>query len=151
MADRLEELVASLLYEGYALYPYTPGATKNATPTPFGIAYPPVYAAAMSSTFDHLELRCALVASPDAVLQAEVRFLVAGAERHMGAARALDLPGVMVGALAEHEVEKEIRVAPEIGPPLLVGARLGARELESGSYEVWFRVENRTLTASGLE
>ena len=34
----------SLLYEGYALYPYTPGATKNATPTPFGIVYPPAYA-----------------------------------------------------------------------------------------------------------
>ena len=28
----LEALVDSLLYEGYALYPYTPGATKNATP-----------------------------------------------------------------------------------------------------------------------
>ena len=41
----LEELVSSLLYEGYALYPYTPGATKNATPTPFGIVYPPDYAA----------------------------------------------------------------------------------------------------------
>ena len=39
------EIVRSLLYEGYALYPYTPGATKNATPTPFGIVYPPVYAA----------------------------------------------------------------------------------------------------------
>jgi hypothetical protein len=40
-----EELVDSLLYEGYALYPYTPAATKNATPTPFGIVYPPAYAA----------------------------------------------------------------------------------------------------------
>ena len=36
----LEQLVDTLLYEGYALYPYTPGATKNATPTPFGIVYP---------------------------------------------------------------------------------------------------------------
>ena len=40
----MNELVESLLYEGYALYPYTPGATKNATPTPFGIVYPPAYA-----------------------------------------------------------------------------------------------------------
>ena len=31
MSDHLEALVDSLLYEGYALYPYTPGATKNAT------------------------------------------------------------------------------------------------------------------------
>ncbi|MBS1890892.1 MAG: hypothetical protein JST59_06350, partial [Actinobacteria bacterium] len=41
----VEQLVDSLLYEGYALYPYTPGATKNATPTPHGIVYPPAYAA----------------------------------------------------------------------------------------------------------
>ena len=41
----LDALVDTLLYEGYALYPYTPGATKNATPTPFGIVYPPAYAA----------------------------------------------------------------------------------------------------------
>ena len=45
MDPHLEALVTSLLYEGYALYPYTPGATKNATPTPFGIVYPPAYAA----------------------------------------------------------------------------------------------------------
>ena len=44
---RLEQLVDSLLYEGYALYPYTPEATKNATPTPFGIVYPPAYAGRM--------------------------------------------------------------------------------------------------------
>ena len=56
----LEQLVDSLLWEGYALYPYTPGATKNATPTPFGIVYPPVYASGAASTFDHLELRCVL-------------------------------------------------------------------------------------------
>ena len=58
MAEALEALVDSLLWEGYALYPYTPGATKNATPTPFGIVYPPAYASGSSSTFDHLELRC---------------------------------------------------------------------------------------------
>ena len=44
MNAALEELLGTLLYEGYALYPYTPGATKNATPTPFGIVYPPAYA-----------------------------------------------------------------------------------------------------------
>ena len=44
MREPAEQLADSLLYEGYALYPYTPGATKNATPTPFGIVYPPAYA-----------------------------------------------------------------------------------------------------------
>ena len=36
-STQLEELLRTLLYEGYALYPYTPGATKNATPTPHGM------------------------------------------------------------------------------------------------------------------
>ncbi len=54
MDERLDELVSSLLYEGYALYPYTPEATKNATPTPFGIVYPPVYAAECAGAHDHV-------------------------------------------------------------------------------------------------
>ena len=58
MRERLEQLVSSLLYEGYALYPYTPGATKNATPTPFGIVYPPAYAAECEGAFDHARLEC---------------------------------------------------------------------------------------------
>ena len=53
----LEELVRTLLYEGYALYPYTPGATKNATPTPFGIVYPPVYAAGSPATFARIRMQ----------------------------------------------------------------------------------------------
>ena len=77
-ASQLEELVESLLYEGYALYPYTPGATKNATPTPFGIVYPPAYAAVNPAAFDHLRLECALEAGEDARVQATVRFLSAG-------------------------------------------------------------------------
>ncbi len=76
----VDEMVESLLYEGYALYPYTPGATKNATPTPFGIVYPPAYAATLSSTYDHLLLEC--VVEGDGEVTAEVRFLVPSGERH---------------------------------------------------------------------
>ena len=65
MREQLEQLVSSLLYEGYALYPYTPGATKNATPTPFGIVYPPAYAErSCRRTFDHLRLECVLAGGP---------------------------------------------------------------------------------------
>ena len=71
----MNELVESLLYEGYALYPYTPGATKNATPTPFGIVYPPAYARQLETTYDHLELQC--VVEGDGEITAEVHFLVA--------------------------------------------------------------------------
>jgi hypothetical protein len=149
--EALEQLVDSLLYEGYALYPYTPGATKNATPTPFGIIYPPVYAQTLSSTFDHLELRCAVQAPPDAVLRAEVRMLVAGGERHKAAARRLDLAGAMVGALAVEPAEKEARIEPEQGAPLTVWMRLSATVIEDGVFEVSLRIENRTLVSTGLD
>lgn len=87
----VDELVDSLLYEGYALYPYTPGATKNATPTPFGIVYPPAYAATLTSTYDHLRMDCAL--EGDGELTATVRFLTASGERHKGEERLVELDG----------------------------------------------------------
>jgi hypothetical protein len=147
MADHLEALLESLLWEGYALYPYTPGATKNATPTPFGIVYPPVYAATLASTFDHLELRCIVQAPPDAVLSAEVRFLEASGERHQGRARRVELPGAMAGALSGRAAVK----AASVGA-LTVELSLETVPLPAGDeYEVVLRVHNRTLVSSGLD
>src|SRR5258705_943010 len=79
----VDELVRSLLYEGYALYPYTPGATKNATPTPFGIVYPSAYAEQSPSTFDRARLQClAEPAGPNARLSPSLWFLQPSGERH---------------------------------------------------------------------
>src|ERR1700744_5546693 len=140
MTDHLEQLLESLLWEGYALYPYTPGATKNAAPPPFGIVYPPVYAAAMSSTFDHLELRCVVRAPADAVLSAEVRFLAASRERHQAAAHRVDLPGAMAGALAGRPARKEVSVGG-----LTVGLALETRPLlGENEYEARLRVADAT-------
>jgi hypothetical protein len=75
MDDGLERLVSSLLYEGYALYPYTPEATKNATPTPFGIIYPPTYAAECAGAHDHLRMECLARPGDDATVTATVRWL----------------------------------------------------------------------------
>jgi len=99
MDPSLSGLVDSLLYEGYALYPYTPGATKNATPTPFGILYPPVYAEASPVTFDHLRLECIVAAGPEAELSGTVRFLQVAGERHEGVERTLELPAVRLADL----------------------------------------------------
>jgi hypothetical protein len=85
----LDELVGSLLYEGYALYPYTPGSAKNATPTPFGIAYPPAYAS--GSTYDHLRLECKLAEPGE--LSATIRFLQSTGEAHRAVERTIDLSG----------------------------------------------------------
>jgi hypothetical protein len=148
----LEQLVDSLLWEGYALYPYTPTATKNATPTPFGIVYPPVYAAALASTYDHLELRCVLEAPPDAVLGAEVRFLAPGGQRHKAVERRLELTGAMVGALAHVPARKPASVScGGEGAPLSVEMTLETRELGEREYEVILRVANGTLVSSGLD
>ncbi len=77
----LEQLVDTLLWEGYALYPYTPGATKNATPTPFGIVYPPVYARGSGATHDRMRMECAL--ADGGSVSGAVRCLAAGRERRL--------------------------------------------------------------------
>ncbi len=94
----LDELVRSLLYEGYALYPYTPEATKNATPTPFGIVYPPAYAAQSGSTFDSSRLQClAEPGGPDARLSASLWFLQPSGERHEASERNVELAPLALG------------------------------------------------------
>ncbi|MGH2850137.1 MAG: hypothetical protein ACRDLP_05915 [Solirubrobacteraceae bacterium] len=151
MTDRLEALVESLLWEGYALYPYTAGATKNATPTPFGIVYPPVYAATQQSTFDHLELRCVLEAPPDAILSAEVRFLASSGEGYEALAHREALSGAMVGALAHVPATRDASVRRRGMPPLSLSLGLAVQRLPDGAYEVCLRVENRTIVSSGLD
>ncbi len=99
----LDELVNSLLYEGYALYPYTPGATKNATPTPFGIVYPPRYAAASSATFDLAQIECQLTAEPAATINATVWFLTPSGERHEAAERSVPIGPLALGAAGRAE------------------------------------------------
>jgi len=94
--DHLERLTKSLLYEGYALYPYTRGATKNATPTPFGIVYPPAYSRHQPAAYDRMQLEC-VVTDATAPLRGEVRWLEPTGEGHRAEAQraALDAPGVL--------------------------------------------------------
>ncbi len=93
----LDQLVSSLLYEGYALYPYTPGSAKNATPTPFGIVYPPVYAAECAGAFDHARLECTAAAPAGASLTATLRYLTPSGERHKAEEQRVELGPVPVG------------------------------------------------------
>jgi hypothetical protein len=127
----MNELVDTLLYEGYALYPYTPGATKNATPTPFGIVYPSAYARSLSSAYDHLELQCLVEGDGD--VSAEVRFLAPSGDRHRAVAHRIEGDGDFeVGGLS---VRTRLTVTPQDG----------ARRLVS------YRVENRTAAPEGLD
>ncbi len=150
LSEPVDQLVESLLWEGYALYPYTPGATKNATPTPFGIVYPPLYAIGAASTFDHLELRCVLDCPASAQLEAEVRFLAASGAGHRAAARRIALPATSVAAVSEAPIEHETASTGD-GASLAVALRLSAAELDDGRYEVALRAENRTPCDHGLD
>jgi hypothetical protein len=105
MTDHLEELVTSLLWEGYALYPYTPGATKNATPTPFGIVYPPAYAAECPGAFDHARLECVADPAPDATLTATLRYLAPSGERHEATERRIVLGPAPLGERVTKEFD----------------------------------------------
>jgi hypothetical protein len=126
----LDDLLHTLLYEGYALYPYTPGAAKNATPTPFGIVYPPVYAAENPAASDHLQLECLLAGDPSG-LRAELFFLQPRGERHQAVERWFELasPG---------ETEFDL------------DGLSGGLSLELEGRRVRLRVENTTLVPPGL-
>ncbi|MET0729939.1 MAG: hypothetical protein ABWZ03_01995 [Solirubrobacterales bacterium] len=128
----VDELVSSLLYEGYALYPYTPGAAKNATPTPFGIVYPPEYTSSQPAAFSLLRLECVLRGGPEARVTGSVRFLQAAGERHKGTERRLDPGSAPLAELAREPVGGEFEFPPEDAdgmPPLSGRVRMRAELL----------------------
>jgi hypothetical protein len=124
----LDKLVGTLLYEGYALYPYTPDAVKNATPTPFGIVYPPAYAAECEGAFDHARLEC--VALGGSAFRATIRWLGAG-----GAEQRVALGPIASGERTSHEV---------------AGARFTLRA-DAGEAVVRCCVHNTADVPSGLD
>jgi hypothetical protein len=138
-AEGLETLLRTLLWEGYALYPYTRGTAKNATPTPFGIVYPPAYAAASGGARSALALRGLALAATGAPVSAELRFLQASGSRHEAVERRTSFGA---RALSELVSEPEEQTFADDGLCALV--RLSARPLEGGAHAVELRVENTT-------
>ena len=140
----LEELLGTLLFEGYALYPYTPGATKNATPTPFGIVYPPAYARRRRAPSTSCACRASRSAGGDAVLSGEVRFLQGAGERHQAVPRRLERrpharrPG------------ERADVEPSSSAPAR-RVRMSADDLGEGRWRVLLCVHNTTPVAEGLD
>ncbi|MCW3064270.1 MAG: hypothetical protein JWN32_1442, partial [Solirubrobacterales bacterium] len=144
----VERLLTTLLYEGYALYPYTPGATKNATPTPFGIVYPPVYAAGGPHTFERARMEVVLEpAAPDAPVGGAVAFLEPSGERHQGVERRIELGPMPVDALLAKGGVK----VPFAFDAVEGRLRLSAKPLEHGLVRVAVCVHNTTEVAEGLD
>ena len=139
----LEQLVDTLLYEGYALYPYTPGATKNATPTPFGIVYPPACTVGTKARHDRVRIEVVAEADDDdATFTGTVRFLQGSGPRHEATPRRLDLPATPIG---------ESVVLPFEFDDLQGRARLSAKRLQGGAVRLALCVHNTTDVAVGLE
>ena len=139
----LEKLLATLLFEGYALYPYTASAVKNSTPTPFGIVYPPAYAEANPATFDRVRLHGIAHGDRQTRVSAEVRFLQGAPEGgHRAAERRLTLAATSLGELERSPQEQ----SPEFGR-----LRLSATRLSPDLWRIAFCVHNTTPVAAGLD
>lgn len=154
MSQPVEELARSLLYEGYALYPYTTTNAKNSTPTPFGIVYPPVYAERLPTTYDHLQIEVVLEYEPDATLEGVVMFLVPQGKEYRAAEQRVELGYTPVGFYA-----KEPAVVPFEVSDSVTGVKgrvtMAATPLEDGSARITLRVDNETEIpedrAAGME
>ena len=154
MADALEQLVESLLYEGYALYPYTPGRDQERDADAVRDRLP---AALRGRLDEHLRPpRAALRArAPTATPCRAPRCAswppAGGGHRAAPrAARAAARRGV--AALAEPGAASVERSGDGgSGSPLRVRARaLGRAGGAAGAHEVALRVENRTAVRAGL-
>lgn len=141
MTTSLDELLESLLYEGYALFPYTPGATKNATPTPFGIVYPPAYAARSAATYDHLQMECIVRSTASTDVDAFVVFLQSSGERHEAVQRRVDIPRRSLQQLTD-----EPQVVAFDFDSLEGEVSLTARASTEETFNVGLKVSNTTRT-----
>jgi hypothetical protein len=145
MTDALETLVATLLHEGYALYPYTPGATKNATPTPFGIVYPPACADG-AARFDRARMQGIAIAPGEAVLAGEIRFLQGGGDGHRAVERRLAVAGRSLAKLAAGAVVEHFDLSGLAGR-----LRMSARADGEGRWRVALCVHNTTEVPAGVD
>jgi hypothetical protein len=125
----VDRLLSTLLYEGYALYPYTPGATKNVTPAPFGIVYPPVYAAGGPHTFDRARMQ--LVLEPGETVTGILAFLEESGERRV------ELEADATVEFAFDDVQGRVRLA--------------TTPLDGGLVRVAMCVHNTTEVPEGLD
>ena len=125
----IEPLLQTLLYEGHQLYPYTPHATKNATPTPFGIVYPPVNAAGSPHTFDRARMQ--LVLEPGEAPFGTLAFLDESGERRV------DVAADAVAEFAFDDVQGRVRLA--------------TTPLDDGLMRVNMCVHNTTAVPAGLD
>lgn len=70
-----EDIARTLLYEGYALYPYHRSSVKNQKPVPFGVVYPQEYHVHNSYAHAQMQTQCIVKGSGQFSISLAVRFL----------------------------------------------------------------------------
>ncbi|MGI8952070.1 MAG: hypothetical protein ACR2FN_10845 [Chitinophagaceae bacterium] len=71
----LENITQTLLYEGYALYPYHRSAIKNQKPIPFGVVFPQQYNIYNEHSHSKMQTQCIVTGSDNLQINISVRFL----------------------------------------------------------------------------
>ncbi len=71
----LENLTRTLLYEGYALFPYHRSAVKNQKPIPFGVVFPEDYNTHNVHAHSQMQAECIVIGNDDLQLTISIRFL----------------------------------------------------------------------------
>lgn len=150
MSTDVEELAKSLLYEGYALYPYTQNNAKNSTPTPFGIVYPPKYAERLATTYDHLQIQCVLEYQPDATLEGIVMFLVPSGQDYRAGEQRVTIDYTPVEFFVTEPAVVPFEVGDATVGVIRGTVRMNVDVLKPGAARVTLRVDNETEVPSDL-
>ena len=72
---KTEEFIRTLLYEGYAIFPYHRTAVKNQKPVPFGAVYPAAFTKLNPQMLDSIQAECIIEGRQDIELKICIRFL----------------------------------------------------------------------------
>jgi hypothetical protein len=122
----LENITRTLLYEGYALYPYHRSAIKNQKPIPFGVVFPQHYNMYNEHAHSKMQTQCIVAGSDDLSIKISVRFL------HLKRTE-----------LFEH------KVLPETGEIDFIPVY--NLNIDDKSYQAGWQTIERTITAGDLE
>ena len=94
MSDGLDELVRTLLHEGWAL------SADRAAENTFGVVFPRAWAACREDALDHVRLECVVRAPAEAELGAAVHFLQCS-DRRVPVERSVAMPRATLEDLAQ--------------------------------------------------
>jgi hypothetical protein len=134
--DSVEKIAATILYEGYILYPYRPTAIKNRQRWNFGTLYPRVYAEAQRPAEPfRLVAECLILPETNPSLDVKISFLQLIRQQSLKPAHGNDPRSLSDPSLEwEEAVERtsehhELRLNDLIASPLVLNLQMDASSL----------------------